>query len=159
MHQLGIEMIPAYSPQARGRCERAFGTHQGRLPQELAAAGITQMQAANAYLQEIYMPAFNEEFMQPAAEPGSGFVPLLGYEVSDILCEHFERCVGNDNCVGFEGKKLQIPADRHRMHYVKLKVRVHRYPDGRLAVFHGPRKLADYDHQGELIQANIMAAA
>ena len=78
MHQLGIEMIPAYSPQARGRCERIFGTHQGRLPQELAAAGITQMQAANAYLQEIYMPAFNEEFMQPAAEPGSGFVPLLG---------------------------------------------------------------------------------
>lgn len=159
MHQLGIEMIPAYSPEARGRCERAFGTHQGRLPKELAAAGITDMQAANAYLREIYMPAFNEEFMQPAAEPGSGFVPLMGYELTDILCEHFTRCVGKDNCVGFEGKKLQIPADRYRMHYVKVTVRVHRYPDGRLAVFHGPRKLADYDRQGDLIQADIKAAA
>jgi len=159
MHQLGIEMIPAYSPQARGRSERAFGTHQGRLPLELAAAGIKDMQSANRYLEDVYMPAFNDEFMQPPAETGSGFVPLIGYDVTDILCEHFERTVGKDNCVAFEGKKLQIPANRYRMHYVKVKVRVHRYPGGRTAVFHGPRKLADYDNQGELIQPDIKAVA
>jgi len=159
MHQLGIEMIPAYSPEARGRCERAFGTHQGRLPKELAAVGITDMQSANDYLKDVYRPAFNEEFMQPAAEPGSGFVPLIGRDVSDILCEHYERVVGKDNCVAFEGKKLQIPANAYRMNYVKVKVRVHRYPDGHLAVFHGPRRLADYDSQGNQIQPKIKAVA
>ncbi len=159
MHQLGIEMIPAYSPQARGRSERAFKTHQGRLPKELAAAGITDMACANRYLCEVYMPAFNEEFKQPAPEKGSGFVPLIGHEVTDILCEHYERRVGNDNCISFESNKLQIPADRHRLHYVKANVRVHRYPDGNLAIFHGPRKLADYDSKGRLVQAAIKAVA
>ena len=153
MHQLGIEMIPAYSPEARGRSERQFCTHQDRLVKELALAGITDMEEANRYLEEVYMPAFNAEFCVPAAEPGTGFVPLMGREVADILCEHHERTVGKDNCVSFEGKCLQIPEDRHRMHYVKAKVRVHRYPDGRLAVFHGPRKLADYD-VGERHEAN-----
>jgi len=159
MHQLGIEMIPAYSPEARGRCERVFGTHQGRLPNELSLAGITDMESANRYLKDVYMPAFNDEFMQPAAEAGSGFVPLIGHDVTDILCEHYERTVSKDNCVAFDGKKLQIPPDRHRMHYVKVKVRVHRYPDDRLSVFHGPRKLADYDCQGELIKPDIKAVA
>jgi transposase len=159
MHQLGVEMIPAYSPQARGRSERAFKTHQGRLPKELSAAGITDMECANRYLCDVYMPAFNDEFKRPAPEEGSGFVPLIGYDVTDILCEHYERRVGNDNCVSFEGKKLQIPADRHRMHYVKVKVRVHRYPNGRLAIFHGPRKLADYDSMGRVIQSGIKAVA
>ena len=75
MRQLGIEMIPAYSPEARGRSERAFGTHQGRLPKELAAAGITDMDAANAYVRDVYLPAFNAEFAHPAREDGSAFVP------------------------------------------------------------------------------------
>ena len=151
MHQLGIAMIPSYSPQARGRSERAFRTHQERLPKELAAAGITEMDDATRYLQEVYKPAFNAEFMQPAAEHGSGFVPLIGQDVTDILCEQYERVVTNDNCVAFKGMKLQIPPDRYRMHYVKVKVRVHRYPDGHVAVFHGPKKLADYDHHGQLM--------
>ena len=151
MHQLGIEMIPSYSPQARGRSERAFRTHQERLPKELAAAGITQMDEANHYLQDVYKPAFNAEFIQPAAEHGSGFVPLIGQDVTDVLCEQYDRVVGNDNCVAFEGMKLQIPPDRYRLHYVKVNVRVHRYPDGHLAVFHGPKKLADYDHHGQLM--------
>jgi len=151
MHQVGIEMIPAYSPEARGRSERAFLTHQGRLPNELKAAGITDMKDANRYLQGHYMPAFNEEFMVPAAEKGTGFVPLIGQDISDILCEQYERTVGKDNCVAFEGMKLQIPQDRYRLHYVKVKVRVHRYPDGMLAIFYGPRKLADYDSNGNLL--------
>lgn len=159
MRQLGIELIPAYSPEARGRSERAFQTHQGRLPKELAAQGITDLEAANRYLREVYRPAFNAEFLQPAAEEGSGFVPLIGQDVTDILCEQYERVVGKDNCVAFEGLKLQIPADRHRLHYVKIRVRVHRYPDGRLALFHGPRRLADYDANGQPTPPGIQAVA
>lgn len=151
MYQLGIEMIPAYSPQARGRSERAFRTHQDRLPKELAAAGIRDMESANRYLREVYMPAFNREFIQPPAQQGSAFVPLLNKDVTDILCEQYERRVGNDNCVSFERMRLQIPPNEHRMHYVKVKVRVHRYPDGTLAVFHGPRLLARYDARGRLL--------
>lgn len=159
MKHLGIEMIPAYSPEARGRSERAFGTHQGRLPQELAAAGITTLEAANRYLEEVYRPAFNAEFAQPAREEGNAFVPWIGGSLDDILCEQFERTVGHDNCVRFESQVLQIPADRHRCHYIKAKVRVHRYLDGCLAVFHGPRKLAAYTAQGQLTRLEIPAVA
>jgi len=159
MKQLGIEMIPAYSPEARGRSERAFGTHQGRLPNELAAAGITDMEAANRYLREIYLPAFNAEFACPAQEEGSAFVPWIGGSLDDILCEQHERTVSPDNCVRFEGLILQIPADRHRCHYVKAKVRVHCYADGNLAVFHGPRKLADYNLEGKTLMEGLKQAA
>ena len=158
MKQLGIDMIPAYSPEARGRSERMFRTHQERLPRELALAGVTDMASANHYL-EAYKANFNAEFMQPAMEQGSAFVPWIGGSLDDILCEQFERIVGNDNCVRFDNLVLQIPADRHRCHYVKARVRVNRYPDGRLAIFHGPRKLATYDAQGRETRIAIKADA
>ena len=148
LKQLGIEHIAAYSPQARGRSERAFQTHQGRLPQELARAGITDMAGANRYLEQVYMPAHNKEFTVACALPGSTYVPLIGGNLPDILCEQHERTVGNDNCVHFERLSLQIPSDEFRHHYVRTKVRVHRYVDKTLALFHGPRKLACYDAQG-----------
>ena len=151
MRQLGVEMIPAYSPQARGRCERMFATHQERLPKELAARGIDTMQHANRYLAEHYRAAFNEEFAVPAAETGRAFVPFIGSGLADVLCEHHERTVARDNCVSFQGKRLQIPAQTYRCHFIKARVRVHRYPDGRLAVFHGPRRLADYEPDGSLV--------
>jgi len=157
--QLGITLIPAYSPEARGRSERAFRTHQARLPKELAVAGITVMSEANRYLQDVYRPAFNAEFMQPAREAGQAFVPYIGSPLSDILCEQYERAIGKDSCVAFERLKLQIPVDPHRMHYVKAKVRVHRYPDGGLSVFHGPRRLADYTADGQWIDSDSKAAA
>ena len=159
LSQLQIRMIAAYSPEARGRSERAFQTHQGRLPQELKLAKIKTMVTANRYLHEVYLPAFNAEFSHPAAEEGSAFIPWIGGNLDDILCEQIERTVGNDNCVSFEKLKLQIPADRHRHHYVKAKVRVHRYGDGNLAIFHGPRKLADYTREGEPITQNLKQAA
>ena len=159
MKQLGIEMIPAYSPEARGRSERAFGTHQGRLPNELFAAGITDMETANRYLREVYLPAFNTEFACLAQEEGSAFVPWIGGSLNDILCERHDRTVSPDNCVRFERLILQIPADRHRCHYVKAKVRVHCYADGNLAVFHGPRKLADYDREGKILLESLKQAA
>lgn len=159
MKQLGIEMIAAYSPEARGRSERAFGTHQGRVPQELAAAGITDMAAANRYLREVYRPAFNAEFAQPAPEEGSAFVPWIGGSLDDILCEQYERTVGADNCVRFDGLILQIPADRHRCHYVKARVRVNRYANGALALFHGPRGLAYFTPDGRPITEDLQQAA
>lgn len=159
MQQLGIHLIPAYSPEARGRSERAFGTHQERLPKELALAKITDIAAANRYLDRRYRRAFNAEFTVPAAEFGSAFVPWIGNDIDDILCEQFERTVGNDNCVGFERLVLQIPADRHRCHYVKARVRVHRYVSGQLAVFHGPRCLARYDAEGKELKPRLKAAA
>jgi len=159
MQQLGIEMIAAYSPEARGRSERMFSTHQARLPRELALMGITEMEAANRYLREHYLPAFNAEFMQPAMEDDSAFVPDVGRDLNDVLCEQFERTVGKDNCVSFESLKLQIPADRARHHYVKAQVRVIRHIDGRLALFHGPRLLARYGPDGALEKRSLQAAA
>lgn len=151
MHQLGIEMIPAYSPEARGRSERAFRTHQERLPKELAMLGITDMEQANAYLRDTYRQAYNSEFAVSAPAEGSAFVPWVKGDLDEVLCEHHERQVGKDNCIRFEGLVLQIPTDRYRCHYVKAKVRIHRHVNGQIALFHGPRKLADYNAKGEVI--------
>jgi hypothetical protein len=159
MRQLGIEMIPAYSPEARGRSERAFLTHQQRLVKELALAGITDMNEANAYIKNTYLPAYNAEFALSPEEPTSMFVPWAGTPLQDILCEKYERTVGNDNCVRFDGLILQIPPDKYRYHYVKVKVRVHRYPDRTLALFHGHRKLAMYDSKGKEIVVRAQVAA
>ena len=148
LKQLGIEHIAAYSPQARGRSERAFQTHQGRLPQELARAGITDMDGDNIYLERTYRESHNREFCVASTLQGTAFVPFLSGSLPDILCEQHERTVGNDNCVSFEGLSLQLPADEMRHHYVRTRVRVHRYVDGTLAVFHGPRKLAAYNAKG-----------
>lgn len=150
LRQLGIEHIAAYSPEARGRSERAFQTHQGRLPQELARAGIADMASANRYLEQLYRHSHNQEFGVASTLPGTAWVPFLSGSLPDILCEQHERTVGNDNCVSFEGLSLQLPADELRHHYVRAKVRVHRYVDDTLAVFHGPRKLGAYDATGHL---------
>jgi hypothetical protein len=159
MRHLGIEMIPAYSPEARGRSERAFRTHQERLVKELAKAEITEMTQANDYIRAVYMPAHNDEFAITPEETATVFVPWVGTPIEDILCEQYIRQVGNDNCVRFDGLVLQIPQDQYRYHYVKVKVRVHRYPNGTLAIFHGPRKLAAYNSMGkEVLNTDRKAA-
>jgi transposase len=159
MAQLGIDMIAAYSPQARGRSERAFGTLQERLPKELTDAAITDLATANRFLQRRFVPAYNREFAVPAAETGSAFVPWVGGNLHDILCVQEERVVRSDNCVAYQNKLLQIPADRHRCHYVKAKVRVHEYANGSLAVFYGPRCLAHYAANGKETKTKMKAAA
>ena len=152
LRQLGITLIPAYSPEARGRSERVFRTVQDRLPKELALAGIMDMAAANRYLTERFLPAYNRRFAVPAPEAGTAFVPWTGTNLAEILCVHEERVVANDNTVRYQGRHLQIPPDQHRFHYVKVTVRVHEYPDGTLAVFHGPRCLARYQPDGRVIE-------
>lgn len=155
--QLGITHIPSYSPEARGRMERVFGTLQSRLPPELRLAEIATVEAANRYLKEQFVPDYNARFAVPAAEEGSAFIPYAGRPLDDILCIQESRQVGRDNCVYWNGLALQIPPQRHRHHYVRATVRVHQYPDGRLAIFDGPSCLARFDPDGKPIDVSRAA--
>ena len=148
---LGVEHIAAYSPQARGRSERAFATHQDRLVKELALAGIKDVDGANLFLQQVYIPAHNQRFAVKAAQAGSGFAAIPGVELAEILCIQEERTVGHDNCVTFHKLKLQIPESPVRPHFVKANVKVRQYQDGTHAIFHGPRRIGHYDSQGKEI--------
>ena len=145
---LGVEHIAAYSPQARGRSERLFQTLQDRVPKELALAGIATMDQANAWLRDTYIPAHNARFAIKAEQEGSAFVAVPGLDLAELLCVQEERVVGNDNCVSFLNRKLQIPESPLRPHFVKATVKVHQYPGGGLAVFHGRRCLGRYDNKG-----------
>ena len=158
LNQLGIEHIPSYAPEGRGRMERVFGTLQGRLPPMLRLTGITDADAANRWLSEVYIPDHNARFAVAAAEEGSAFIPFVG-DLDNVLCAQVERVVSNDNTVRYAGRVLQIPEQKHRRHYVKTTVKVHEYPDGRLAVFHGPRQLAGYDAAGVLTEGVKKSAA
>lgn len=156
--QLGIEHIAAYSPEARGRSERAFRTLQDRLPKELRLAGISDAETANRWLAEVYLPAYNARFAVAAEQDGSAFVADTAQVWRDILCIQEERVVGNDNTVTWRRLSLQIPQSPLRPHFVRAKVRVLEYPDGRLAVFWGPHRLADYDALGNITNAHALAA-
>jgi transposase len=158
LKQLGIEHIAAYSPQARGRSERVFGTLQDRLPKELALAGITTVEAANRWLREVYIAEHNERFAIEAEQEGSAFVADATGAWQEILCIREERTVGNDNTVKWRRLSLQLPPSRLRPHFVKAKVRVHEYPDGQLAVFWGPHRLAGYEADGTITQTQRQAA-
>jgi transposase len=158
LKQLGIEHIPAYSPQARGRSERLFGTLQDRLPKELALAGIRTMEAANQWLRDVYIAEHNARFAVPAEQEGSAFVTDATGVWRDILCVQEDRKVSNDNTVKWRRLNLQLPPSRLRPHFVKATVRVHEYPDGLLAVFWGPHLLAQYDATGRIIHQEQWAA-
>ncbi len=158
LKQLGIEHIAAYSPEARGRSERAFRTLQDRLPKEFAMAGITSVEAANRWLAETYIPQHNAAFAVEAEQEGSGFVQDRTGAWSDILCVQEERIVGNDNTVKWHRLCLQLPPSRLRPHFVKATVRVHEYPNGCIAVFLGPHRLADFNADGTIAQTIFQAA-
>ena len=158
LKQLGVEHIPAYSPQARGRSERLFGTLQDRLPKELALAGISTLEAANRWLRDVYLAEHNARFAVPAEQDGSAFVADPSGAWRDILCIQEERKVGNDNTVKWRRLSLQLPPSRLRPHFVKATVRVHEYPDGHVAIFWGPHRLADYDATGAVIDQQRQAA-
>jgi transposase len=153
--QLGIEHIAAYSPEARGRSERVFRTLQDRLPKEMRLAGIATVAAANRWLAEHYIAAHNARFAVPAERPGSAFAADDKGLARDILAIQEERRVGNDNAVKWRRLALQIPPSPLRPHFV----RVHEYPQGAIAVFHGPHRLADYDAAGRLIATHHVCAA
>ncbi len=131
------------------------------MPAELEENGIVDMEEANRYLEESFVEDFNRRFAVEAREEGSAFVPLLDVGLEDILCLKHKRVVGNDNCVRYKGKSLQIPPVGDRAHFVRAKVMVHEYEDGRMAVVHERRrKLGVYDREGNLVEeAEVMKRA
>ena len=159
LQRLGVEHIPAYSPEARGRSERMFSTLQQRLTREFALAGIADMDAANRFIAEVYLPAHNARFARPPAVAESAFVGADPAQLAEILCIEEDRVVGRDNTVVFGKLRLQLPPSPIRHHYVKAKVKVRRYDDGSIAVFHGPRRIARFNPDGLENQSAIRTAA
>jgi transposase len=146
--RLGIEHILGFSPQARGRSERANGTLQGRVVNELRVAEIRTVAAANRYLREHFIPDYNETFTVPPADPASAFVPLGPADLDQLLCHEEERVVARDNTVSLDGRHLQIDKQRGRRSCVGLRVLTRRHLDGRLSIWWGPRCLGVYDATG-----------
>jgi transposase len=159
LDRLGIEHIPAYSPEARGRSERMFGTLQDRLPKELKLAGISDIEGANRFIREVYLPEHNARFAHPPEIAESAFVAADPALLAEILCVEEERVVARDNTVAYDGRRLQLPESRIRAHYVKARVKLRKYPDGTLAIFHGPRLLARYDAEGQLLDTPTLKTA
>ena len=151
--RLGIEHILGYSPQARGRSERANRTLQGRLVNEFRLAGITTVAAANRYLRDRFLPGFNAEFARPPADPASAFVPLAGADLDQILCVEEERVVGRDNVVTTARVPLQVAKQPGRRTCAGLRVLVRRHLNGQHSVWHGTRCLGRYDRAGHPLRA------
>jgi hypothetical protein len=153
--RLGIEHILGYSPQARGRSERANGTLQGRLVNELRVAGITTLAAANRYPQERFIPDYNATFSHPPADPASAFVPVGQHNLEQILCHEEERVVARDNTVSVGTLVLHTSKQRGRRSCAGLRVVVRRHLDGRHSIWWGPRCLGRYSGQGRPLQRQV----
>src|SRR5208337_3450831 len=160
LKELGIQMIPAYSPQARGRSERNFGTWQGRLPQELRLRGITTLEAANGFLRQHYIAEFNRRFQVAPAQRGSAFVTCpRSKELDLIFALQFERTVNRDNTVSFQNLQLQIERVAWRGTLAGCTVMVHQHLDGTISLTHGPHRLGCYSAQGVALTSTQNAAA
>jgi transposase len=151
LRELGVRMIPAYSPQARGRSERSFGTWQGRLPQELRLRGIGTVEAANDFLRQHYIGEFNRRFQVQAAQPGTAFVPYRGKDLERIFSLQFERTVNRDNTVSFQNLTLRIEPVRWRGTLAGCAVTARHHLDGTLSLSYGPHCLGRYDERGDPI--------
>jgi transposase len=151
LRELGVQMIPAYSPQARGRSERSFGTWQGRLPQELRLHGITTVEAANQFLREHYVQEFNHRFQVTAAQPGTAFVVCRRKDLNLIFALQFERTVNRDNTVSFQNLTLQIERVRWRGTLAGCNVTLHQHFDQTLSITYGPHRLGRFTAQGQAI--------
>jgi len=152
LRALGIRQILARSPQARGRSERAFGTIQGRLPQELRYHSISDYAAANRYLEQHFVADFNRRFTVKPAQAESAFVKLAGIELDLMLSSKYERVVRNDNTVTFKNLILQLPSTRQRIHFVRCPVLIHQFSNGTLGISYQGRLLARYDGAGSPLQ-------
>src|SRR6516165_11500154 len=158
LHELGVQMIPAYSPEARGRSERNFGTWQGRLPQELRLRQLRTLETANRFLREEYVAAFNRRFQVAPRQRGNAFVPCRGRDLERIFSLQFERSVNRDNTVSFQNLSLQIERVRWRATLAGCQVTVHQHLDGTLSLTHGPHCLGRYTAQGETLETTTRPA-
>ncbi|HKV77139.1 MAG TPA: ISNCY family transposase [Candidatus Sulfotelmatobacter sp.] len=148
LHELGVQMIPAYSPEARGRSERNFSTWQGRLPQELRLRQIRTLETANRFLREHYLADFNRRFQVAPRQRGNAFVPCRSRDLERIFSLQFERSVNRDNTVNFQNLNLQIQRVRWRATLAGCRVTVHQHLNGTLSLTHGPHCLGRYDATG-----------
>jgi len=148
LRELGIRMIPAYSPQARGRSERNFGTWQGRLPQELRLRGITTLEEANRFLRQEYITEFNRRFAVTPVQPGSAFLPLEGRDLERVFALQHQRVVNRDNTVEIAHRILQIEKTPWRNTLAGCQVIVYEHLDGTLSVGYGPHVVGRFDAQG-----------
>lgn len=157
LKELGIQMIAAYSPQARGRSERNFGTWQNRLPQELRAAGITSLKEANEFLRQRYIAEFNRKFTSPAAERGTAFRPCPRKDLDFVFSIQTERVVDKDNTVAIRDRWWQLDKSRWRYSLAKQTVTVHEHLDGTVSIRFGPHVVGHYDASGQplLTQAKL----
>jgi transposase len=149
LRDLGVQMIPAYSPQARGRSERNFGTWQGRLPQELRLHGISTVEAANRFLREHYIAEFNRQFQVQASQPGTAFTRCTRRDLDRVFTLQFERTVNRDNTVAWQNLSLQIERVSWRGTLAGCNVIVHQHLDGTLSISYGPHTLGRYTAAGE----------
>ena len=158
LHELGVQMIPAYSPQARGRSERSFSTWQGRLPQEMRLRQIRTLEAANRFLRQDYMAEFNRRFQVAARQRGNAFVPCRRGDLERIFSLQFERSVNRDNTVSFQNLRLQLERVGWRATLAGCQVTVHQHLDGTLSITHGPHLLARYTAEGARQSSTKMSA-
>ena len=152
LRELGIQMIPAYSPQARGRSERNFGTWQGRLPQELRLAGIHTVEQANRFLRQQYVAEFNRRFAMPAAQRGSAFLHCPRRNLDRVFAIQQERVVNRDNTVQVENRLLQIDKIPWRATLAGCHVIVYEHLDGTLSIGYGPQLVGRYTAAGSPLQ-------
>jgi Integrase core domain. len=153
MKELGVQMIPAYSPQARGRSERSFGTWQGRLPQELRLAGIETVEKANAFLRESYMAEFNEKFSVAAQEKGTAFRKTARADLNWIFTVQSERVVAKDNTVTMGERVWQIGKTAFRNTLAGCTATIHEHLDGTVSIRYGPHVIGRFDAQCRPIPA------
>jgi hypothetical protein len=156
LQQLGIELIAAHSPQARGRKERLYGTLQGRWPQELRVRGCTTTEAANAWLIEDGISRYNRRFRVAPASDGTAFVPTTA-PLDRILSVQYERTVGNDNTVQIGRRRLQLAASPLRCHFVRCRVIVHQHLDDTFSITHGPHVIGHYAADGRPLAPEVAA--
>src|ERR1700704_1279646 len=154
MKELGVQMIPAYSPQARGRSERSFGTWQGRLPQELRLAGITTVEGANRFLRDRYITEFNQKFSVAAAEKGTAFRRATRSDLEWVFSVQTERVVGKDNTVAIGDRLWQIEKSRFRNTLAGSTVTIHEHLDGNVSLRYGPHVVGRYDAKGKTMEKN-----
>jgi hypothetical protein len=155
MKELGVQMIPAYSPQARGRSERNFGTWQGRLPQELRLAGITTVEGANAFLRERYVAEFNAKFTVAAAEKGTAFRRTSRADLNWIFTVQTERIVAKDNTIAIGDRSWQIDKSRFRSTLAGCTVTIHEHLDRTVSIRYGPHVVGRFDGSGHSLQQTI----
>ena len=157
LRELGIQMIPAYSPQARGRSERNFATWQGRLPQELRLRQVRNLVAANRFLRDDYIAEFNRRFQVVPRQRGNAFVPCRSRDLERIFSLQFERSVNRDNTVNFQNLSLQIERVRWRATLAGCQVTVHQHLDRTLSITHGPHFLGRYTAEGAALTTKTPA--